>query len=118
MAVLADIARVHVIRALTRRIDTVVAGETAARNISVIKNGRHPGPGLVTVVALITRVYVVGCLSDCLHTVVAGNTASGHGGMVHESNRAPGRGCVTVAAEFRGLNVIRGFRRRLNRADR
>ena len=96
----------------------VVAIETAASDVGVIKYRGLPRACLVTVVALVAGDDVVRRLSDRNNIVMTREAASGHGSVIHECDRAPRTCRVAIAADFRTLDVIRVFACCLHRAYR
>jgi len=90
MAILADIRRVDVPVALPSRVQTVVAGETTARNVGMIKYSRNPQRAVVAVIAIVATDNMSGRLARGGVAVVAGSATAGYGHMVHVVDRAPG----------------------------
>ena len=85
MTVLAGVGRQDVSRVLPNCIYAIVAGDTIARDIRMIKDGRCPGRRVVAVVALLAGRYVRRRLAGSLHAVVTVVATAGYGRMVHES---------------------------------
>jgi len=55
VTVFADVGRLNMQRALTRRRHAIVAADAVVDDPAVIEYGRYPGRGIVAVVALIAR---------------------------------------------------------------
>ena len=90
MAVLADVCRIDVPAVLSGSVKAVVAGETAARDVGVIKDRRNPQRAVVAVVAIVAADDMSGRLSFGDGAVVAGSATARHGHVIHVVDRAPG----------------------------
>ena len=87
MAVLADIGRRDVGRALAGCVGAVVAADAVARDVHVIEIGREPGDGRVAVVAIIAARDMSRVLAGCRVAVMTGNAGSEYLGVVHHIGR-------------------------------
>ncbi len=99
MTILTGIRRLNMRHALAARLVAVMAVETIRRVAGVIKYRRHPGRGLVAVIAHFVRNNVVGRLAACIHTVVAGSTRLHYGGVVHVRYGTPRGRCMAIGTE-------------------
>jgi hypothetical protein len=93
-----------------------MARAAVTHHIGVIKDGGYPSGRVMAVVALIAGRNVCCCFASRLHAIVAREAVAGKGRVVHEINRIPGRGDVTVGTTGGRHDVIYGFRRRPNDA--
>ena len=71
-------------------VQTVVAGETVARNIGMIKYSWQPLRTVVAVVTIVATDDMSGRLALSRSPVMAGSATTGYGHMIHVENRAPG----------------------------
>lgn len=90
MAIFADVCRIDMPVVFPGSVQTVVAGETAARNVGMIKYSRQPLRAVVAVVAIVATDDMSGRLALGSGAVMAGSTTTGYGHMIHVENRAPG----------------------------
>lgn len=118
VAVFADIGRIDVRRILTGSFDAVMASETVVGDTGMVIPGRRPERRLVTILAVVAGGKVVGRLACCRNTIVAGSTATGHGCVIHERNRAPGRCRMAVGAQGGCRHMVQTFGRRSHEALR
>ena len=90
MAVFADVCRIDMPAVLPGSVQTVVAGETAAGYVGMIKDRRDPQRAVVAVVAIVATDDMSRGLALGRGAVMAGSATAGHGHMVHVVDRAPG----------------------------
>ena len=90
MAIFADVRRSDMPVVFPGSIQTVVAGETATRNVGMIKYSRQPLRTIMAVVAIVATDDMSGRLALSRGAVVAGSATTGYGHMIHVENRAPG----------------------------
>jgi len=96
VTVLADVGAADVIGTFTFGDDTVMAGGTGLGDLLVIKVGRCPGRGAVTVVALCIgwqMIVVFACSND---SVVATVTGTQYLQVVNLGGRLPYVGSMTI----------------------
>ena len=96
MAVVATVVTAYVSLMLARRRDTVVASNAIAEHAGVIEYRSTPHGRAVAVVALVTRGYMGWRFSGRLVAVVAADATAGQGGVIHENNRIPVGGDMTI----------------------
>jgi len=118
MAVFAHIGRIDVCGILADSFDAVVAFETAVGDTGMVKPGRCPERRLVTILAVVAGGKVVRRLSCPRNTVVAGPAAAGHGCVIHERDRAPGRCRMAVGAQNGCRHMVQALGRRSHQALR
>ena len=106
MTVLADIRRLEVVRILAGRVEAVVAAMTVAGNADVVEHDGNPGVGRMAVVTLLARRRMRRRFAGSHDPVVTGATTAQHGRVIHVCDRAPGRGRMAVAADFRRFDVV------------
>ena len=90
---------------------TVVTVYAPADDICMIKYCGDPERRLMAVVALVAGRKMVRLFARRGHVVMARCATSGHGGVIHESNRAPCGIGMTVRTELGGRNMICRFYR-------
>lgn len=90
MAILADVRRIDMPVVLPGSVQTVVAGEAAARDVGMVKDSRNPQRTVVAVVAIVAADDMSGRLALSRGAVVAGAATARYGHMVHVINRTPG----------------------------
>lgn len=107
MAILAHIAGLDVVVALTRRRDTVVTVGAVASNGGVIEGRRHPGCGVVAGFAAIVTLDVGGVLTGRDGAIVATGAGADDISMVDPNHRYPSSTVTGMAilAEVVGQNV-------------
>ena len=87
MAVLADIGRRDVGRALAGCLGAIVAADAVARNIRMIEVSWNPGHGRVAVIAIIAARDVSRVLAGRRVAVMTGNAGSEYLRVVHHIGR-------------------------------
>jgi len=112
MAIFADVRCINMPVILPGSVQTVVAGETAARNVGMIKDRRNPLRTVMAVVTIVATDDMSGGLALCRGAVMAGPATARYGHMVHVVNRAPGGRGVTALAGLSRCDVARRFHRR------
>lgn len=90
MAIFADVRRSDMPVVFPGSIQTVVAGETATRNVGMIKYSRQPLRTIMAVVAIVATDDMSGRLALSRGAVMAGSATTRYGHMIHVVNRAPG----------------------------
>lgn len=107
VAILANVGHENVVLASAGGVGAVVAADTVAGNIGVIKVGRYPCGGRMTVIAVVTRRDVRWILARCDGAVVTGAAGADDLRMVHKICRCPHSIVVAVLANVGGLDVGR-----------
>ena len=107
VAVLADIAGLHVVRVLACRFYAMVTVDAGAADIDVIKIRRQPVCCRVAIVARVSAGDVCRVLAGRRNTIVAGDARSVHLCVIHGRNRCPFIGGVAVFTDIGGLQVCR-----------
>jgi len=90
MAIFADVRRIDMPAILPGSIQAVVTGETATRDVGVIKHRRDPQRAVVAVVAIVATDDMSGRFTFGDGAVMAGSATARHGHMIHVVDRAPG----------------------------
>lgn len=109
VAVFADIRRRNMGVALAGRLYAVVATDTIPGDVDMVKIGRYPAVGCMTVVAVVTARNVrrvLACRSDA---IVAGTTGAEYLCVVNSDSRHIGDGAVAILADIGGLDMRRSF---------
>ena len=83
---------------LAGSVCTVVAGNTIAEHIGVIKDGGRPGGAAVAIVTLLTGYDMCRCLTCSLNTVMAGVATATDRSVIDIGDRIPGSSNVAVGA--------------------
>jgi hypothetical protein len=96
VAVLTNIGRIDVRRILAASFGAVVASETVVADTGMVEPGWRPYRRLVTILAVVAGRNVVRRLASRSNAIVTGAAATGHRGVIHECDRAPGSCCMTV----------------------
>lgn len=107
MAVLADVGRLNMGRALADSFRTVVAIEAATRDVDVVKIRGQPTDSRVTVVAVNATRYVSWMLADRGYPVMARSAGTKDLCVVNRNHRLKHRGVVAVFANRSRQNVCR-----------
>ena len=105
VAVFADIGGLHVQRTLTSRFGAVVAAEAVVRDIDVVKIGRRPGDGGVTVVAVVATRDMGWMFASRRYAVVTRSASAQDLRVVDDKYRRPHIAGVTVFANGACLNM-------------
>jgi len=90
VAIFADVRRSDMAIVFPGSIQTVVAGETATRNVGMVKYSGEPLRTIVAVVTIVATDDMSGRLALSRGAVVAGSATTRYGHMIHVVNRAPG----------------------------
>ena len=109
VAVLTDIGRLHVRRALTDCVRAVVAVHTIAGDAAVIEIGRYPGDRRVAIVAVIATGNMRCILAGRSIAIVARRTGTDDLRVIDRIGRHPGIRFVAILTDIRCLDVSRGF---------
>lgn len=109
VAVVAGVATGNVGRVFSGRSNAIVAANTIANNIIVIKNGGKPASRAVTIITLIAGGNMIRCFSGRLDAVVAGYAIAGYGCVIHEDAGGPRRGVMAIVARGGCRHVIDCF---------
>ena len=95
VAVLTHVARVDMCRILAGRLHAIVTVDAIGRDTHVVKVGREPGNGGMTVVTVVTARDVRRILARCGGAIMAGAASPQYLGVVHQVG---GRKCHIVVA--------------------
>lgn len=107
MTVFTDIGGLNMLGILTHCSGTIVTTETISRHTTVIKRGRRPVVGVMTIVTLVTTGDVRRMFAGGNRTIVTGHTTAKHLGMIDTRNRRPAGGAMTILTDIGGLDVCR-----------
>lgn len=109
VAILANIRRLYMKRALAGRVRAVVTTHAVVHNIGMVKISWHPGDRRVAVIAVIAAGYVGWVFTDGCKAIVAGITGTANLRVVDGVGWHPDVGRVTVFADLRRLDMGRVF---------
>lgn len=107
MTILTDGRRENVCTVLAGCVRAIVATGAISGNACMVKIGRRPGDGRMTIVAIVTACKMSGVLSSGCDAVVTRTTTTEHLRMIYRVGRQPGDGIVAILANVGGLNVRR-----------
>lgn len=105
VAILADICRLNVILIFTRCIDAVVATNTIARNVDVVKVCGQPCRGRVAILAVVSAADMCRILAGSDYAIMAGAAGTDNLRVVDCVYRCPDVRVVAVLANVCRLNV-------------
>jgi len=105
VAVLADVGRLHMQRALAGSFGAVVAAEAVVHDVDVVEVRRYPGDGGVTIIAIVTAGDVGRVFASRSNAVMAGAAGTNDLGVVNGKHGHPHIAAVAVFANVAGLNV-------------
>ncbi len=106
MTIFTDIRRRYVVLVLAGCIRAIVATDTIADDIRVIKIRRSPGNGRMAIVAVVTARDMRGVFADCNVAVVTRRTCANDLRVVNRNNRLEERRAVAIFTDVAGQNVI------------
>ena len=105
VAVLADVAGLNMRWSFAGGVRSIVAVDTAIRNIRVIEIRREPAHGRVTVIAILTTGNMRWMFARRGAAIVAGAAGADHLHVINSKCGRPDVGVVAVLANVSGQNV-------------
>ena len=109
VTILTDGGRLNVRRALAGRLDAIMATGTITGDVDVIKIGRQPGDGAVTIITGITTCDMRCVFANGRYAIVARATGTDDLRMIDADYRLPQIGAVTILTDGCRLNVRRAL---------
>ena len=111
MAILANIGRLNMREILANCFCAVVTADTISGDIHMIKIGRQPANGRMTVIAIVAARDMRGVFSGCSKTVMTGAAAAQDLRVIDHVHGCPHVTVVAVLADICRLHVGQIFTR-------
>lgn len=91
---------------LSGRLHTVMTGLAVAQDSHMVKGGRQPGIGRMTVITGVAAIHVIRCLAGGDDAIMTGRATSLHLEVIHLDYRYPEGRAMTGFADICSLDVV------------
>ncbi len=106
VAILTYVRRRYVIQVFSGCVGTVMATDTVARDIDVVKRRRSEAICCMAIIAIVTADNMVWRFADRNRVVMTGCTAADHLRVIDRHGRLKDRGTVAILANIGNQNVV------------